>query len=738
MKFERKKKMANRVQNQERTHSETAPEMVVAGMAVHAPELAFAASPAEADLRELKSRRQAQRLAKRKRGQASDEEDAQNREEQAQADGGAVADGDAIQLAQADTGSATGAGTSAASGAGTEAGTGKQSQEPASSPMDGGKPDWSAIGIAAGVVLGGVALASGGGSVAKDTTHPTLTISNNSTTASGGAVTFTFTFSEAVSGFDVSNVAVINGTADSLVKVSDTVYTLQVTPNAGASGSLTVSVAAGGYTDAAGNASTAAASNATNLTAVSVAITAGPASAGLSVTLTRGDGTVLASTTSDANGKYMLSYTQAYSGVFILKVRDANPTDGIGYQDEASGSVDLNIELRGAATATVGASMVLNVTPLTEAAVRLAEKAACVATGGDLSAAASVANANAAVAKLYLGKTGDITAETATPVMDAAGTASTTYDAYGLLLAALSGDQAANGLTQEQVLEKVVNSISRISSGSAATWTEQTAATVTQAQIKSSLDAGLAKVDAVKSTGLATSTTKAALEVAGVSVDTTAPVLNGASALIFAENATGIVFQLSALDASTVTYALSARRCGEVQHRWHHRRGDLQSRTQLRVPCQQQHLHGDAGCHRCGLAQEHPGHDHRGHQRQRSADGIRCDQCADGSQCPERVESGPVELFRRRGRGRHAQLRPHGGHAACGADAEQRHRRDQRHADGRQRGEHLHCDDDRQWRADGDVELQPWRGVGACHLVDHCGQGGGQERRGAELHGDHE
>lgn len=99
-------------------------------------------------------------------------------------------------------------------------------------------------------------------SQAYDTAAPTVTITSGTSGTATSAVTYTFTFSEDVgTSFDASKVTVTGGTkAASVTKSSATVYTLVVTPTAASSGNIVVSVAAGGFSDAAGNASTAAAS----------------------------------------------------------------------------------------------------------------------------------------------------------------------------------------------------------------------------------------------------------------------------------------------------------------------------------------------------------------------------------------------------------------------------------------------------------------------------------------------
>ncbi|MFM8692531.1 MAG: beta strand repeat-containing protein [Limnohabitans sp.] len=105
-----------------------------------------------------------------------------------------------------------------------------------------------------------------------DTTAPTLAITDAqpAIASNGENVVFTFTFNEPVSGFDASDVAVTNGT-----KLSGTftpvgtatvvngvayysTYQMTVTTPASGSGTVAVSVAAGAYTDTAGNSGNAA------------------------------------------------------------------------------------------------------------------------------------------------------------------------------------------------------------------------------------------------------------------------------------------------------------------------------------------------------------------------------------------------------------------------------------------------------------------------------------------------
>jgi CxxC motif-containing protein (DUF1111 family) len=95
-----------------------------------------------------------------------------------------------------------------------------------------------------------------------DTQAPTVTVSDDIGAAvATGPVTFTFTFSESVgTSFDADDVVVTGGTAGVFTRVSDTLATLVVSPAAGASGSLGVSVGASRFSDLARNANLSPAS----------------------------------------------------------------------------------------------------------------------------------------------------------------------------------------------------------------------------------------------------------------------------------------------------------------------------------------------------------------------------------------------------------------------------------------------------------------------------------------------
>lgn len=96
-----------------------------------------------------------------------------------------------------------------------------------------------------------------------DTIIPTLSISSNHSNLKAGETgLITFTFSEAPSGFNITDVTISGGTlSDFAATANPLVYTAIVTPTAGINvGTLSVTVAAGTFTDVAGNASQASSS----------------------------------------------------------------------------------------------------------------------------------------------------------------------------------------------------------------------------------------------------------------------------------------------------------------------------------------------------------------------------------------------------------------------------------------------------------------------------------------------
>lgn len=88
-----------------------------------------------------------------------------------------------------------------------------------------------------------------------DGTRPTVTLSSPASASTNAAFTVTFTFSEAVTGFALNDIVVVNGVTSEFKTTSTSVYTAKVTPTA--QGTVSVSVAANAAQDAAGNGNTA-------------------------------------------------------------------------------------------------------------------------------------------------------------------------------------------------------------------------------------------------------------------------------------------------------------------------------------------------------------------------------------------------------------------------------------------------------------------------------------------------
>lgn len=89
-----------------------------------------------------------------------------------------------------------------------------------------------------------------------DVTNPSVTLASGSSDPVSGAFEVTATFSEAVTGFALTDFTVGNGDASDFTAVSATEYSATITPTA--DGAVTVDVAAGVAEDAAGNGNTGA------------------------------------------------------------------------------------------------------------------------------------------------------------------------------------------------------------------------------------------------------------------------------------------------------------------------------------------------------------------------------------------------------------------------------------------------------------------------------------------------
>ncbi|WP_158607200.1 Ig-like domain-containing protein [Pontibacter oryzae] len=84
-----------------------------------------------------------------------------------------------------------------------------------------------------------------------DAKQPTVVLSTTATSPLNAAFTIRVAFSESVTGFDATDITVVNGAASSLQKLADDAYTVRITPQA--AGEVRVTVGAGAAKDMAAN-----------------------------------------------------------------------------------------------------------------------------------------------------------------------------------------------------------------------------------------------------------------------------------------------------------------------------------------------------------------------------------------------------------------------------------------------------------------------------------------------------
>ena len=173
-----------------------------------------------------------------------------------------------------------------------------------------------------------------------DTVVPTVTVTSSETSPTNAVpIPITVTFSESVSGFDVSNLTVGNGSADNF-SGSGTTYTADITPTA--DGTVTVDILADSAVDVAGNGNTAAAqlsivSDIIAPTGTSISINGGDAyTNSTSVTLTlgaTGASEMIISENSDFSGASYEAYST--SKAFTLSSTNGTKTVYVKYKDAA-------------------------------------------------------------------------------------------------------------------------------------------------------------------------------------------------------------------------------------------------------------------------------------------------------------------------------------------------------------------------------------------------------------------
>ncbi|MGK7890191.1 MAG: beta strand repeat-containing protein, partial [Leptolyngbyaceae cyanobacterium] len=93
-------------------------------------------------------------------------------------------------------------------------------------------------------------------SITYDATAPTVAIQNTPATSNTSSFIATFEFSETVTDFEVGDINVTNGGADTFTAIDGNTYTAQITPDG--NGNIAIDVAANAAQDAAGNGNTVA------------------------------------------------------------------------------------------------------------------------------------------------------------------------------------------------------------------------------------------------------------------------------------------------------------------------------------------------------------------------------------------------------------------------------------------------------------------------------------------------
>ncbi|PIT79768.1 S-layer family protein [Limnohabitans sp. JirII-31] len=287
--------------------------------------------------------------------------------------------------------------------------------------------------------------------------------------------------------------------------------------------------------------------------AISGSGTAGTAAAGLLVEAVNSAGTVIASTTTDSTGHYTLNIAASYKGqALVLRVSDPDPSDGVGYTDEATGqSKDFGSALRTTLVLGTADEQTAQITPLTELATRK------ILNGSDTLAAvdtSTIASTNTAIGTLFGVK--DIVGGSAPDVVGGE-----TSDDYGKALALFSGMDAVNDRSgaenpMDATLSKLENAIT-ISGGVDAQFSSADVETL------SLLSQGVAEVQTLYSSDTTlidalTSVAKDAAATAKEDSQTTVFITTKAN-LIGSGKTTTVTFTFDAEPSEDVLTALSAQ-----------------------------------------------------------------------------------------------------------------------------------------------------------------------------------
>ncbi len=170
--------------------------------------------------------------------------------------------------------------------------------------------------------------------------------SSTDATTSTNPIPVTITFSNAVTGFDISDITVVNGTKGTL-SGSGTTYTLDITPNA--PGAVTVDIAANAATDVVGSGNVAA-----------TQFTRTYALAGTPPTVTISSST--SSTTQTNPIPVTITFSEAVTGFDVNDITVGNGTKSNFAGSGTSYTVDITPTAQGIVTIDVAADIAINAT----------------------------------------------------------------------------------------------------------------------------------------------------------------------------------------------------------------------------------------------------------------------------------------------------------------------------------------------------------------------------------------
>ena len=197
-----------------------------------------------------------------------------------------------------------------------------------------------------------------------------------------------------------------------------------------------------------------AAAVAQEIVKISGSVVLGPVVAGhgLTVTAYKADGSVLATGRVNDNGTFTISANSNYSGSVLVRVVDTNAA--ADYFDEGTRvAKDMDTDLRAATTIAGAGDYTVSVNPLTEFAVQ--ERPLVNGNALNATRAANITAGNESVARSVGLNNVDLIKDTAVPIVDAQGNVNPNANAYGEMLAAISGMEHSQSKTTNTIISNM-------------------------------------------------------------------------------------------------------------------------------------------------------------------------------------------------------------------------------------------------------------------------------------------